>query len=64
MSNPLRIRGSYHQGFHVVLAAVFIINLFILIYLAILLRVRLIPDLCEPLVLFILGYHSLPDELF
>jgi hypothetical protein len=42
----------------------FVVNLFILIYLAILLRVKLITDLCEPLVLFLLGYHSPPGTLF
>ncbi|KAF2821931.1 hypothetical protein CC86DRAFT_448407 [Ophiobolus disseminans] len=51
-------------AFHIVLLSVFLINIFILIYLGVMLRVRLITDLCEPLVLFLLGYHSPPDNLF
>jgi hypothetical protein len=48
-----------------VLALTLLINIFILIYFAVLLRIKLITDLCEPLVLFILGYHSPPaDGLF
>ena len=38
------------------------INLFVFISLSLLLRVRLITDLCEPLVLFVLAYHSMPEE--
>jgi hypothetical protein len=48
-----------------VLALTLLINIFILTYFAVLLRIKLITDLCEPLVLFILGYHSPPaDGLF
>ncbi|KAF1937476.1 hypothetical protein EJ02DRAFT_437830 [Clathrospora elynae] len=53
---------QYQKAFLVVLALTLLINLFILGYLAIVLRVRLITDLCEPLVLFILGYHSFPGK--
>jgi transcriptional regulator of nitric oxide reductase len=49
---------------HLVLASVFAINLFIFIYLAILQRFRLMTDLREPLILFILRYHSRPGRLF
>lgn len=48
----------YQKAFLVVLLLTLLINLFILIYFSILLRVRFITDLCEPIVLFILGYHS------
>ncbi|KAF2844922.1 hypothetical protein T440DRAFT_461331 [Plenodomus tracheiphilus IPT5] len=52
------------QAFLVVLGLTLLINIFILVYLSLILRVKLITDLCEPLVLFILGYHSAPGDLF
>lgn len=48
----------------IILALTFAINVFILIYYGVMLRVRLIADLCEPLLLFILGLNSPPDHLF
>jgi hypothetical protein len=50
------------QALLVVLALTLLINIFIFIYFAVLLRIRLITDICEPLVLFILGYHSPPQD--
>ncbi|KAL6703897.1 hypothetical protein ACN47E_008933 [Coniothyrium glycines] len=50
--NPLQ------NTFLAVLILTCAINLFILAYLSVLLRFALITDLCEPLVLFLLGYHS------
>jgi hypothetical protein len=52
------------EAFISVLLLAFLVNVFILVYLGIVLRVRLITDLCEPLTLFVLGYHSPPDNLF
>jgi hypothetical protein len=52
------------QGFFVILAAVFVVNVVILVYFTAIMRVRFIVDICEPLVLFLLGYHSLADNLF
>lgn len=57
--------NAYQKALLVVLVLTLVINLFIFFYLALRMRVRLITDLCEPLVLFILGYHSPPaDGLF
>lgn len=56
--------SSYQNAFLVVLLLTFLLNLFILIYFGILLRIRVITDLCEPLVLFILGYNSAPGNLY
>ena len=53
---------SYQKALLVVLALTLLINIFILIYFAVLLRIKLITDLCEPLVLFVLGYHSPPSD--
>ncbi|KAJ4368480.1 hypothetical protein N0V83_006837 [Neocucurbitaria cava] len=61
------ISGSdnrFQRIFLAVLVLTFAINLFILIYLGIVLRIRLITDLCEPIVLFLLGYHSDTAHLF
>lgn len=55
---------TYQKAFLVVLALTLLLNIFILIYLGFVLRVRLIIDLCEPLVLFIIGYHSAPGNIF
>jgi hypothetical protein len=52
------------QSFHVILASVSFMNLFIFVYLLYLLHTRFVTDVCEPLALFLLGYHSLPDHLF
>jgi hypothetical protein len=52
------------KAFLSVLLLAFLVNLFVLIYFGVVLRVRLITDLCEPLTLFLLGYHSPPDNLF
>ncbi|KAH7091921.1 hypothetical protein FB567DRAFT_226616 [Paraphoma chrysanthemicola] len=52
------------RAFLGVLGFVFVINLFILVYLGLFLRVRLITDLCEPLALFIVGHNSPPGNLF
>jgi hypothetical protein len=52
------------QGFYIILAAVFPLSLLICIHLAGLLQARLLIDMCEPLALFLLGYHSLPVHLF
>ncbi|KAH7067989.1 hypothetical protein BKA63DRAFT_103651 [Paraphoma chrysanthemicola] len=52
------------RAFLAVLGLVFTINLFILVYLGVFLRIRLITDLCEPLALFIVGHHSPPGNLF
>ncbi|EOA84484.1 uncharacterized protein SETTUDRAFT_111827 [Exserohilum turcica Et28A] len=54
--------NPYQKAFLVVLALTLLINLFILFYLSFVLRIRLITDLCEPLVLFVLGYHSPPSD--
>ncbi|CAE7034196.1 hypothetical protein P3342_007248 [Pyrenophora teres f. teres] len=54
--------NAYQKALLVVLCLTLLINLFIFVYLSFSLRVRLITDLCEPLVLFILGYHSPPSE--
>ena len=57
--------NAYQKALLVVLCLTLLINIFIFGYLCFSLRVRLITDLCEPLVLFILGYHSPPaDGLF
>ncbi|CAN9192379.1 unnamed protein product [Alternaria alternata] len=53
---------DYQKALLVVLALTLLINIFIFIYFAVLLRIRLITDICEPLVLFILGYHSPPQD--
>lgn len=47
----------------VVLASVFLINLAIFVYFT-RLRAHLLTDLSEPLILFLLGYHSNPTDLF
>ncbi|CAO2655079.1 Nn.00g118120.m01.CDS01 [Neocucurbitaria sp. VM-36] len=56
--------NRFQRIFLAVLLLTFAINLFIFIYLGIMLRIRLITDLCEPLVLFLLGYHSNTTHLF
>ncbi|KAI4945005.1 hypothetical protein J4E91_008350 [Alternaria rosae] len=53
---------SYQKALLVVLALTLLINIFIFIYFAVMLRIKLITDLCEPLVLFVLGYHSPPSD--
>ncbi|CBX98555.1 hypothetical protein LEMA_P077940.1 [Plenodomus lingam JN3] len=52
------------QAFLPVLSLTLVLNIFILLYLAFVLRIRLVTDLCEPLVLFIVGYRSPPGSLF
>jgi hypothetical protein len=42
----------------------FLINILILVYYSFLLRMRLVVDICEPLLTFVLGYNSQRDELF
>lgn len=54
----------YQKGFIAVLGLTFAINLSILIYFAIIIKIRVVADICEPLILFILGYHSVPDIPF
>ncbi|KAF2744436.1 hypothetical protein M011DRAFT_460974 [Sporormia fimetaria CBS 119925] len=53
---------AYQQAFLIILAATFTINVFVLIYHTAILRLRLLPDLSEPLLLFILGYRSPTTE--
>ncbi|KAJ4305476.1 hypothetical protein N0V90_001007 [Kalmusia sp. IMI 367209] len=53
----------YQKGFIVVLASVFVIKLALLCYF-VFLRLHLLIDLCEPLVLFLIGHQSIPDRLF
>ncbi|KAF2108286.1 hypothetical protein BDV96DRAFT_587524 [Lophiotrema nucula] len=55
---------TYQKGFFVILASVFLMNLLIFTYFAVIAQVGFITDICEPLVLFLLGYHSLADDLF
>jgi hypothetical protein len=57
---PLRLTGFI--GVFPVLVLTLGIDLFAFIYLSLFPRVRLIMDLCEPLVLLMLGYHSMPEE--
>ncbi|KAF2734846.1 hypothetical protein EJ04DRAFT_543335 [Polyplosphaeria fusca] len=55
---------AYQKGFFVVLASVFLMNVLILAYFATVTRLRFITDICEPVVLFLLGYQSTPENLF
>jgi hypothetical protein len=52
------------QAFIVILALTFVINIGILVYYAFLLRMRLVVDICDPLLTFALGYSSPRGNLF
>ena len=48
----------------IILAMTFVINVFIFAYYAVIIRLRFVVDICEPLLTFVLGYESPPRELF
>jgi hypothetical protein len=52
------------QVFIIILALTFALNVLILIYCGVMLHIRIITQICEPVLLFVLRYNSRPNQVF